>query len=264
MLADYYIPDSVEGKSMFKVKITVVDYLGDENKYPCHFGHQKGDKVIYDGEKYIGRLCPDLWPLVAPKAFALHTGGPRYIEPWFYAPFWYSPLSARDSAMKKYDGLGFRNVYKVEADPKYHMAYMTTPHSTSVWPDQENKTETQDISIICPDSRTAVKIKLEPFDLSDKGYDIPYFRRQMVILSKVLTRPGIAEDRVLGEFTKEQIYGIYPALSPHMMKSLIIELNLMSYIEIRNGQVSVTKKGEKKLKKFISGLSADSREAIGM
>jgi len=27
---------------MFKVKVTVVGFLGDEEKYPCHFQHKIG------------------------------------------------------------------------------------------------------------------------------------------------------------------------------------------------------------------------------
>ena len=41
---------------MFKVKATVVGFLGDTKRYPCHFNHKIGDEVIWDGEKFIGRL----------------------------------------------------------------------------------------------------------------------------------------------------------------------------------------------------------------
>ena len=57
---------------MFQVKSTVVNFLGDEDKYPCHFQYKIGDEFIYDGEKFIGRVCPDLLSLLAPKLMALH------------------------------------------------------------------------------------------------------------------------------------------------------------------------------------------------
>jgi uncharacterized repeat protein (TIGR04076 family) len=85
---------------MFKVKATLVSFMGDEEKYPCHFGHNIGDEIIFDGEKYIGRLCPGVWPILTPKVSALHQAGPRYVEPLFYYPFWYAPPSVKDPAKK--------------------------------------------------------------------------------------------------------------------------------------------------------------------
>ncbi|RJR41076.1 MAG: hypothetical protein C4576_18695, partial [Desulfobacteraceae bacterium] len=107
---------------MFQVKATLVAFLGDEEKYPCHMQHRIGDEIVFDGERYIGRLCPDVWPLLTPKAAALHQAGPRYRESFYYYPFWYAPPSLRDPSMKKYDGLGFRNVFETHVEPRYHMA----------------------------------------------------------------------------------------------------------------------------------------------
>ncbi len=55
---------------MFKVKATVIGFAGDEEKYPCHFQHKVGDEFIYDGEKYIGRICPGMSAVVVPKMMA--------------------------------------------------------------------------------------------------------------------------------------------------------------------------------------------------
>ena len=105
-------------------------------------------------------------------------------------------------------------------------------------------------------------MKIEAFDLSDKGDATPYFRRQMSILSKVLPKPGIKTDKILNEFSKEQIGGIYPALSQIMVEALSEELELMGYLEIKNGKASVTKKGETKLEDFKATLTAEEREAL--
>jgi hypothetical protein len=109
-----------------------------------------------------------------------------------------------------------------------------------------------------------VKLKLEAFDLSDKGRNIPYFRREMVILHKVQRKPGIKIEDILNEFSREQIEGIYPALSHVMVQILVEELELMSYLEIREGHAVITKKGEAKLVDFRAGLSQEEKEALAI
>ncbi len=39
----------------FKVKVTLIGFLGNTERYPCHFNHKVGDEVIFDGEKYIAK-----------------------------------------------------------------------------------------------------------------------------------------------------------------------------------------------------------------
>lgn len=245
---------------MFKVKATVIDFLGDKEKYPCHHGYKLGDEFIFDGESFTGTICPSLMPTVAQKILELHAAGPRYRDTMYYYPFLYSPVSVADPNLKKYDGVGFRNVLETYSEPKYHMANLAS--SGFKWPPPAERTVKKDITIICPDHRTSVKLKLEAYDLSDKGRNIPYFRRQMVILHKILKKPGIRADKILGEFSKEQIEGIYPALSQIMVQALVEELELMSYVEIRDGQAAVTHKGKAKLADFRAGLSKEERQAL--
>ena len=197
---------------MFKSKATVVDFLGDKEKYPCHHRYKLGDEFIFDGEKFIGTICPSVIPMVTPRLLELHAVGPRYRDMMFYYPFLYSPMSAEDPAMKIYDGIGFRNSLETYNEPKYHMANLAS--AGFKWPPPETRSIKKDLTIICPDYRTSVKIKLEAFDLSDKGRNIPYFRRQMVILHKVQQKPGIKVDKILGEFTREQIEGDLPGFEP--------------------------------------------------
>ncbi len=247
---------------MFKVKVTVIDFLGDKEKYPCHHGYQPGDEFIFDGESFSGTVCPSLLPLVAPKILELHAAGPRYRDTMYYYPFLYSPVSVVDPSMKKYDGIGFRNVLETYTEPKYHMANLAS--SGFRWPPPKERTVKKDITIICPDYRTSVKVKLEAFDLSDKGRNIPYFRREMVIMHKVLNKPGIRAEKILGEFTKKESEGIYPALSPIMVQALAEELELMGYLTVRGGKAAVTAKGKGKLAEFKAGLTKEEKKALGV
>ncbi len=248
---------------MFKTRAIVLDFLGDRERYPCHHGYRIGDEFIWDGESFIGKICPSLATLVVPRLIELHAAGPRYRGPLYYYPFLYAPRSEEDPGLKKYDGLGFRNVFESYDEPKYHMANLASS-SAFKWPPPEERTALKDVTMICPDYRTSVLVKLEAFDLSDRGRNIPYFRREMVILHKVRGKPGIRADEVLGEFSKEQIEGIYPALSPIMVQVLIEELELMGYLEIHDERAVVTARGEAKLDGFKGSLSEEERAALGL
>ena len=72
---------------MFQVKATVVRFSGDTEKFPCHFGYKIGDEIIYDGENFIGRICMQVLPLLEKHIPPLYAAGPRYVNPFFYYPF---------------------------------------------------------------------------------------------------------------------------------------------------------------------------------
>jgi len=244
---------------MFQVKATVVAFLGNEKLYPCHMNHKIGDEIIFDGESYIGRLCPDVWGLIVPKVIALHQAGPRYIEWASYYPFWYCSPSERDLSMKKYDGVGFKNVLKTIVPPQYDMATLVNPEAFQ-WPPSEKEGLVREPTVICPDSRTSMLMKLEAFDLSEKGFDTAYFRRQMAILSKLLVKGGIETNKILSTFTKQEIEGIYPPLGKGIVRMLTEELELMGYVKTVKGAVSITPKGKVKLKTFQTGLPDEDRQ----
>lgn len=246
---------------MFKVKATLIEFLGDPVKYPCHFQHKIGDEVIFDGEKYIGRLCSDLWPLIVPKVNSLWEAGPRYIPSEYYLPFWYAATSIDDPSKKPLDGMGWKNVLETRTEPLYHMANLKPPHAYE-WPPYPEKKVCRDITVTCHDLRTAPTFLLEAFDLSDKGVSIPYFRRQMSILDRVLKRPEIYIDKILNEFSKEEIEGIYPALSLQLIVPLIEELQILDYLGVENQKAHITSKGEAKLKEFKSSLTDEEIRAL--
>lgn len=246
---------------MFKVKVTLVAFMGDEEKYPCHMQHKVGDTVVFDGERYEGRLCPDVWPLIAPKVSALHQAGPRYIEAPYYYPFWYAPPSVHDESRKIYDGLGFRPVLTTHIESKYHMANLV-PANAFKWPPHGERTVMKNVAVICPDNRTAALFMLEAFDLSDRGFDVPFFRRQMTILDRVSQNQGIEEEAIPAAFSEEERDEIYPPLVREMLLPLDDELVLMGYLERNDGRVFLTEKGRVKLEEFREALTAEERQAL--
>ena len=247
---------------MFQVRATVVGFMGDTSLYPCHMKHQVGDEVVFDGECYHGRLCPDVWPLVAAKVNVLHMAGPRYAEPLSFYPHWYCPPSVPDAAEQKNDGLGFKNVLRTIDPPARDMANLRPPGSF-VWPPHEEGGVARSLDITCPDLRSSMIIRLEAFDLSEKGFDTPYFRRQMAILAKLEKNGAIAADRLLDAFTREEIEEIYPALSRVMVGMLADELEVLGYISTTvEGAKAITAKGAAKLRVFRENLPAEHLEAF--
>ncbi len=248
---------------MFKVRATAIGFVGDEEKYPCHFQHKIGDTFTYDGERYTGRICPGFSAVVVPRMMEFFAAGPRPVPaPQYYYAFWYAPVSRRDISRKNLDGIGFRNVLHTEVEPPRSIAALQPPHAFD-WPPLKERTVFLDRSIVtCGDTRTSLRMKIEAFDLADKGDSMTYFRREMSILNKVLAKPEIKLDKILNQFTREQIEDIYPALSPILVQILTEELELMDYVMIKNGKVTVTKKGEAKLKDFKKSLTPEERKAL--
>jgi uncharacterized repeat protein (TIGR04076 family) len=247
---------------MFKVKATVVGFAGDQELYPCHMQHKVGDEIIFDGESYHGRLCPDVWPLIAPKVSAMHQAGPRYKEWAAYYPFWYTSVSTKDESMKKYDGLGYRCNLQTIVPPAHDMANLVPPDAYK-WPPHEQRDIMSAVTVTCLDARTSMVMVLEAFDLSDKGFDVPFFRRQMAILQKLKTFGPTPAEKVLETFTTEQIETIYPPLGGVLVEIMLEELVLMGFAELTDGVASITDKGQLKLADFIGSLTEEERELFG-
>ena len=246
---------------MFKVKTTVIDFKGDEERYPCHHGYKLGDVFTFDGASFNGSICPSLALTVTPMMMEVHSAGPRYKGYIHYYPFLYAPDSVVDPKGKDSDGIGYKNVFENEPLPRYHVGNLASS-SKFVWPPKKRITD-RPVRLICPDYRTSVVVQIEAYDVSDKGRNIPFFRREMSLLDKILEQPGISADKILGKFTKKQIEDIYPALSQPIVESMLEELELVGYLEIRDGKVFAGPKAEVTLKAFKSGLTKAETKALG-
>jgi len=251
---------------MFKVKATVTGFGKDESKNPCHFRYKTGDEIIFDGETITGRVCPNMLPQLGQAFQALFASGGRHKEgeaPGSYYPFWHSPRSLYDPACKKYDGVGFRPTlerpeegYKFIAD---ETLFDNPPGGKYII---GKGTQKEDISLQCGDSHTFAQFRVESFDLADRGDALPYYRRSMTILSKVKTKPGIAMNGIINEFSEDERDNIYPSLGQKIVAILVGELELMRYVYVKDDNVTTTDKGKKKLESFVKSLMTEERKAL--
>ena len=251
---------------MFKVKATVVGFGKDESRYPCHFRHHIGDEIIYDGEKIIGRLCPNMLEPVGRAFTAFFASGGRHREgeaPGSYYPFWHSPLSLADPAYKKFDGVGFRPTLE---RPEEGYRFVVDETLFDIPPGGKyiigSGTEKRSIMLTCGDNHTLAQFRIEAFDLADKGDALPYYRRAMSILARVAGKPGIAINKIINEFTRKEIEDIYPSLGQKIVASLVGELELMGYVSVKDGQVTIIPAGKKKLASFKKSLTAEEKKAL--
>ncbi len=248
---------------MFKVRAVVIAFLGDREKYPCHHQYKLGDEFIFDGASFSGSICPSLALETVPMMMNIHAAGPRYRGYIYYYPFLYAPQSVDAPELKKYDGMGYKNIFSNYTEPKYSLASLATS-TAFTWPPSDERTVPSGVMVTCPDFRTSVRVKIEAFDLSDAGRNIPFFRREMTLLDKILRKPGMDAGSILGEFTREQIEDIYPALSLIMVKVLLEEMELVGYVEIKDGKVFPTAKSAPKLEVFKKGLSGEEKKALDL
>jgi uncharacterized repeat protein (TIGR04076 family) len=243
----------------YKVKATVIDIMGDQEKFPCHFLHKIGDEAIFDGESWTGRLCPDLWPGVTEKGAMLFHAGPRYTPHMTYSIVGIHGNKQCEPSNKIYDGRGFKSAFEPYDLPKYHMAQLSG--GGRKWPPPKQRIA-RPVRVMCPDLKTAVVMELEAIDLATGGFALPYYRRQMVIMDRVFKKQGIEADKILNEFSKHEIEDIFPPLSPGGVDRLVEELELTGHMELKDGKAYVTKRGEAKVQDFKKSLTAAEREAL--
>jgi uncharacterized repeat protein (TIGR04076 family) len=200
-------------------------FMGDEERFPCHFNYKIGDYFIFDGEKFTGRICPGLFATGMPVISALHRSGNAHPN---HITFRYSGLSKRDESMKQYDGMGFRPLKSAPAGalPQHLKALSVLPGSgpENGW------------GFVCGDSRTSAFFFGEAFDLADVGDSTPYYRREMAILDKIRAEPGLTAKEIVSRFTGFEREEIYPPLTPFNTQLFMEELASTNYIELRGGK----------------------------
>ena len=213
----------------FKVKCTLIGFMGDEERFPCHFNYKIGDEFSYDGERFTGRICPGLFSTMAPTISILHRSGNAHPS---RITFRYSGLSARDESMQEYDGVGWRVLKEPPAGAlPQHLKALSSRPSTTIqggW------------GFVCGDSRTSAYFFAEAYDLADVGDSIPYYRREMAILDKIKAKLGITAEEVLAQFTDWERDEIYPPLNTLNTQLFMDELASVGYIEYRDGKAYPT------------------------
>ena len=200
---------------MFKVKCTMIAFEGNEEKYPCHFNYKIGDEFYYDGVTFTGRVCPGLLPAMTPAVQGVYLLGNKYFEDVMYR---YRGHDARDSAMVKYDGAGFRP--------------LPPPDPGSI--------KFRGANIVCGDTRTLAHFVCEAVDLSDCDYAQPFYRREIAVLEKIEREAGITTGEIYGRFSDFEKNNISPPLTPMLLERLLQALADMDYIEVRSGRAYAT------------------------
>jgi uncharacterized repeat protein (TIGR04076 family) len=210
----------------FKVRCTLVEFMGDEESFPCHFGYKIGDEIIFDGEKFIGRVCPGIFSTMTPVVYAIHNVGNKYHQE---IPWRYTGLCKKDPSMKKYNGTVFAVIKEPPAgcDEKYLRNY-------SAEPPREKKGGWH---FVCGDSRTSALFQVVPDGLAELGWFTPHFMRQMNILEKVKKEPGMSKEDISDRFSEWEREVIYPALTPLVLDMLLDELAAVDAVEIRAGKI---------------------------
>jgi hypothetical protein len=210
----------------YKVRCKLIKFLGDEEKYPCHFNYVIGDEFYYDGAVFTGKICPAILGSMAPAISKVsHTN---------LVLFRFSPLSTRDPSMAKYDGIGFRPLKEYPDDYEDFLKKLEgiTDDSQMGYP--------EGLTFECGDKRTWAQFLCEAVDLAAGGFHLPYYRRQIAILEKIKAEPGIETGEIRDRFTDWEREEIYPPLTPPMVRLMLNELRQVNYIEIRDGKAYAT------------------------
>jgi uncharacterized repeat protein (TIGR04076 family) len=199
----------------FKVRCRLVAFMGDAEEYPCHFGYKIGDEIIYDGERFIGRVCLSLMGNMISALKILHDLGAKGSRRSLMR---YGGHSRLDPDMKKYDGHGYAPLKQSPGT-----GTMSSMQSGG-WP------------VSCNDTRTSALFIAEPFDLASGGFDTPFYMREMSILEKIKNEPGIKAEMIISRFTDWERDEIFPPLTPVVVELMLDELAETGYIELRDGK----------------------------
>jgi uncharacterized repeat protein (TIGR04076 family) len=201
----------------FKVRAKLIAFLGDEEKFPCHFGYKIGDEITYDGEKFEGRICPSILYTMIPKMDVMMNSGNKHFDRIMYR--YHGGHSVKDPDMKKYDGIGFRM-----SETPQSVDGVIFPRLGEGW------------AFVCEDARTSAVFKIEPVDLATGGYFLGEYKRQMSILEKIKADPGLTIDDILGKYDDFERDVVYPKLSVPLVELMLDEMATVGYIEMRDGR----------------------------
>jgi hypothetical protein len=210
----------------FKVRCQLVEFVGDPDRFPCHFDYKIGDEFTYNGERFEGRVCNGLLKNMASVIWNTVFYGEGDDDRFIYL---YSGLSAKDPSMKKYDGIGFRPLKKAPegAEKKYLRSIPAEPPKSLI---------RRGRSFVCDDTRTGARFVCEPVGLADGGDMLTYYNREMNILEKIKNEPGMTPEEILDKFTKWEREELYPPIYSVNLSLMLGELATVDYIEMRDGR----------------------------
>jgi uncharacterized repeat protein (TIGR04076 family) len=203
----------------YKVKATHVGFMGNNEKFPCHFDYHEGDWFTYDGEVFEGKVCSGLMGnVVADMMIMAHSGMHHFNHIMFR---YHGGRSIRDESFKEYDGIGFRMARGDKPDPD-KAAFVPHPGGPRV--------------SFCGDPLTLAGFKLEPVDLASGGYFKGSYMRMMNIMEKLKEDPGLDIEGILGKYNDFELNDIYPQLNPNIINQMLEEMETVGYIEMKDGK----------------------------
>jgi hypothetical protein len=226
----------------YKVRVKHVGWMGDRANWPCHFGYKVGDEFTFDGEEFVGRVCGGV--MVGDGMEVIHRVRYSGLKQFQYNPLMYIGAYKRDPSMKKYDGEGWANVKGLPEGTASGIAKFLPYLYPMIPPIPTERRGAAEFH--CPDPRTEALFVAEPYDLADRGMDIPYYNREMSILEKIKAEPGMKADEILNKFTQFEREEIYPALGPALLGIYLEELETVGYINLKDGKAHPTAKGKAK------------------
>jgi hypothetical protein len=202
----------------FKVKATFMGFLGDEEKYPCHFDYQPGEYITYDGARFEGRLCPGLLTVLIPKLKIMCDSGTVHYQQVLFRK--HAGPSVRDPRFKEHDGIGFRMLDKApdEMEKKFFIPVE------------------KGLVVCCEDVRTLAAFRLEPVDLAEGGFYLGDYKRQIQFMEKIKAQPGLTVEGLINTYTDVE-KKLYPPLNLDFVNQALKEMARVDYIEIKDGKL---------------------------
>jgi uncharacterized repeat protein (TIGR04076 family) len=209
----------------FKVKCKLIGFMNDVEKFPCHFDYEIGEEFTYDGETIEGRICPGVLLNMVPTIWQTFFSGKRAYERIIFK---YAGLDVKDPSMKKYDGIGFRPLKEAPEGSGDKSGIISTVERPTGLKGGG--------TFACADCRTSAYFSVEPIDIASGGYTLPFYKREMSILDRVKSKPGITVDEILKSFTDFERNEIHPPLYDVIVQLMLDELEEVGYVELRDGR----------------------------
>jgi len=209
----------------FKVRGKLIGFMNDAEKFPCHFDYEIGEEFTYDGSAIEGRICPGVLLTMVPVVWQTFFSGKHANE---RVLFRYDGLSAKDESMKQYDGIGFRPLKEAPEGSGERAGIVAST--------QRPGAMTGGSGFGCADCRTSAYFMVEPVDIASGGYTLPFYRRQMAILDRVIAKPGTTAAEILDTFTEWERESIHPTIYEVNVQLMLEELEQVGYVELRDGR----------------------------